>query len=107
MSCFHHAPIAASAIPTTAAGQNLLFQERALDLFLTSHRLGDMRRLVWQYGRSVDAVFPTGPYEPDNTSKAGTNFGTDVNLPIPSEEKNNKLFLQSGAACTNRSAGIT
>jgi starch-binding outer membrane protein, SusD/RagB family len=102
------APIAASAIPTTAAGQqNLLFQERALDLFLTSHRLGDMRRLIWQYGRSADAVFPIGPYEPDNTSKAGTNFGTDVNLPIPSEEQNNPLFLQSGAACINRSAGIT
>jgi hypothetical protein len=101
-------PIAASAIPTTAAGQqNLLFQERALDLFLTSHRLGDMRRLIWQYGRSADAVFPIGPYEPDNTSKAGTNFGTDVNLPIPSEEQNNPLFLQSGSACTNRSAGIT
>ena len=102
------APIAASAIPTTAAAQqNLLFQERAIDLFLTSHRLGDMRRLIWQYGRTADAVFPKGPYEPDNTSKAGTNFGTDVNLPIPNEEKNNPQFLQSGAACTNRSAGIT
>jgi len=97
-----------SAIPTTAAAQqNLLFQERALDLFLTSHRLGDLRRLVWQYGRSADAVFPIGPYEPTNTSKAGTNFGTDVNLPIPQEESNNPLFLNSGSACTNRSAGIT
>src|SRR5512143_1435700 len=71
--------LAASDIPTTlAAQQDLLFQERALDLFLTSHRLGDLRRLVWQYGRSADAVFPVGPYEPYNTSKAGTNFGSDV-----------------------------
>jgi len=100
--------LTASAIPSTAAGQqNLLFQERAIDLFLTSHRLGDMRRLVWQYGRSADAVFPVGPYEPTNSSKAGTNFGADVNLPIPQEEQNNPLFLNSGAACVNRAAGIS
>ena len=101
-------PLSASDIPSTIAGQqNLLFQERAIDLFLTSHRLGDLRRLVWQYNRSADSVFPTGPYEPTNTSKAGTNFGTDVNLPIPQEESNNPLFLHSGAACTNRVAGIS
>ena len=101
-------PISASAIPSTTAGQqNLLFQERAIDLFLTSHRLGDMRRLIWQYNRSAEAVFPTGAYEPTNTSKAGTNFGTDVNLPIPQEESNNPLFLHSGASCTNRVAGIS
>ena len=100
-------PIAASAIPATAAGQqNLLFQERALDLFLTSHRVGDLRRLIWQYGRTADAVFPKGPYEPDNTSKAGTNFGSDVNLPIPNEESNNPLFVSAGGVCLNRSAGI-
>ena len=102
------APLAQSAIPATASGQqDLLFQERALDLFLTSHRLGDMRRLIWQYGRSAEAVFPKGPYEPDNTSKAGTNFGTDVNLPIPAEESNNPLFLKGTNACINRSAGIS
>ena len=100
------APIA--TVPSTAtAQQNLLFQERAIDLFLTSHRLGDLRRLIWQYNRSPEAVFPTGPYEPTNTSKAGTNFGTDVNLPIPQEESNNPLFLNSGASCTNRVAGIS
>jgi len=102
------APLAQSAIPTTAAGQqDLLFQERAIDLFLTSHRLGDMRRLIWQYGRNSETVFPKGPYEPDNTSKAGTNFGTDVNLPIPAEEANNPLFLKGSNACINRSAGIS
>jgi hypothetical protein len=102
------APIAQSAIPATAAGQqDLLFQERAIDLFLTSHRLGDMRRLIWQYGRNSEAVFPKGPYEPDNTSKAGTNFGTDVNFPIPAEESNNPVFLKASNACLNRSAGIS
>ena len=52
-------------------------------------------------------MFPVGPYEPDNTSKAGTNFGSDVNLPIPQEESNNPLFLGKGGACINRAAGIS
>jgi len=100
--------LAQSAIPTNAAGQqDLLFTERALTLFLTSHRLNDMRRLIWQYGRNAESVFPRGPYEPDNTSKAGANYGTDVNLPIPSEESNNPLFLKGPGACINRSAGIS
>jgi hypothetical protein len=102
------APLTASDIPATATGQqNLLFQERALDLFLTSHRLGDMRRLIWQYGRSADSVFPVGPYEPTNSSKAGANFGTGVNLPIPQQESNNPLFLKINSSCIDRSAGIT
>jgi hypothetical protein len=99
--------LAQTAIPSTARGQqDLLFQERALSLFLTSHRVGDMRRLIWQYNRDAETVFPKGPYEPDNTSKAGTNYGTDVNLPIPSEESNNPVFLKGPNACINRVAGI-
>jgi hypothetical protein len=101
------APLASGDVPASASGrQNLLFTERALDLFLTGHRLGDMRRLIWQYGRSADVVFPIGPYEPTNSSKAGANFGTDVNLPIPQEESNNPLFLKSNASCTDRLASI-
>jgi hypothetical protein len=96
-----------SDVPASATGrQNLLFTERALNLFLTGHRLGDMRRLISQYGRTADAVFPIGPYEPTNSSKAGSNFGTDVNLPIPQEESNNPLFLKGANACIDRSAGI-
>lgn len=92
-------------IPATAAGQqNLLFEERALTFFLTNHRLGDLRRLIWQYGRNSEAVFPTGPYQANNPDKAGTNYGTDVNFPIPKEESNNPA---STGACLNRSAGIT
>jgi hypothetical protein len=101
-------PIEATAVPGTAAGrQDLLFAERALDLFLTDHRLGDLRRLVWQYGRDANSVFPTGPYEPTNSSKAGANYGTGVNLPIPLQESNNPLFLKNNAACIDRVAGIT
>jgi hypothetical protein len=101
-------PLTSADVPSSASGrQNLLFTERALNLFLTGHRLGDMRRLIWQYGRTADVVFPIGPYEPTNSSKAGANFGTDVNLPIPQEEANNPLFLKNAnAACIDRSAGI-
>ncbi|MEO5814183.1 MAG: hypothetical protein ABIT20_02770 [Gemmatimonadaceae bacterium] len=99
-------PFAASDIPATAAGQqNLLFQERGVSLFLTAHRVGDLRRLISQYGRDAESVFPKGPYEPDNTSKAGTNYGTDVNLPIPAEESNNPQYLKA-PACINRSAAF-
>ncbi|HEY8259208.1 MAG TPA: hypothetical protein VIG08_16245, partial [Gemmatimonadales bacterium] len=60
-----------------------LFSERALWLFATGHRLGDMRRLIWQYGRDPETVFPTGAYH------KGGSYGTDVNFPIPLEEENN------------------
>ena len=57
---------------------------------------------MWQYGRNSETVFPTGPYQPGNPSKAGADYGTDVNFPIPREETNNPQFQ----SCTNRSAGI-
>jgi hypothetical protein len=100
------APLTLADIPATTAGQvDLLFRERALTLFLTSHRVGDLRRLTYQYGRPTESVWPTGPYQDANPDKQGTNYGTDVNLPIPQEESNNPQFTP--AHCTNRSAGIT
>lgn len=76
---------------TTASRQNLLFQERALDMLLTSHRLGDLRRLIRQYGRGSETVFPTGAYNPLGAA-AGSSYGTDVNLPVPFEEQNNPKY---------------
>ena len=74
---------------TTAGGAvNLLFNERARWLWLTAHRLGDMRRLIRQYGRAANSVFPTGPYFKVNFA----NYGTDVNFPIPITEKQNPNF---------------
>jgi hypothetical protein len=70
------------------------FKERAYWLFLTSHRLGDLRRLVRQYGYQQDQVFPSGEY-----FRGGT-YGSDVNLPIFVDENNNPNFT----GCTNRSA---
>jgi starch-binding outer membrane protein, SusD/RagB family len=75
-------PLATPA--TQAEGEDLLFTERAFWLYATGHRLGDMRRLVRQYLRPVDTVFPTGAYH-----KGGGDYGVDVNLPLPIEEQNN------------------
>ena len=98
-------PLTAADIPATTAGRvDLLFRERALTLFLTGHRVGDLRRLTYQYGRAPESVWPTGPYQDDNPDKQGTNYGTDVNLPIPQEESNNPQF--TGGQCLNRTADI-
>ncbi len=85
---------------TTAGGAvNLLFAERARWLWLTAHRLGDLRRLVRPianggYERAANTVFPTGPYFKVNF----TNYGVDVNFPVPVTEKNNPNFT----ACLDR-----
>jgi starch-binding outer membrane protein, SusD/RagB family len=69
------------------AQQDQLFKERAYWLFLTSHRLGDLRRLIRQYGRAANTVFPIGPY-----FKGGV-YGTDVNSPVPQQEQNNPKYV--------------
>ena len=81
-----------STTDAAAAGGavNLLFNERARWLWLTAHRLSDLRRLIRQYGRSADAVFPTGPY----FKVQFPTYGTDVNFPIPIDEQNNPNFAQ-------------
>lgn len=81
---------------TQAAQVDQLFHERAFWLYLTGHRLGDMRRLIWQYGRGAETVFPTGTY----TGNAGGSYGADVNFPITVDENNNT----SAPTCTDRKA---
>jgi starch-binding outer membrane protein, SusD/RagB family len=89
------APLPALADPGTAAGrQDLLFRERAFWLYVTGHRLGDLRRLIRQYGRGAETVFPTG------THFKGTPYGPDVNVPVPFNERNNPNF----SGCINRGA---
>jgi hypothetical protein len=74
---------------------NVLFRERAFDMWLTSHRLGDLRRLVRQYGRDAESVFPSGTWFKNNTP-----YGTDVNFPVPKDEENNPKFT----GCLDRNA---
>ena len=80
---------AMTTVPTTQAeAVSMLFKERAYWLYLTGHRLGDMRRLLRQYQRTAATVFPVGTlrYRPSQT------YGTDVNLVIPFNERNNPKF---------------
>lgn len=73
---------------TTTGREDLLFEERGQWLYLTAHRLPDLRRLSRSvanggYGRDPESVFPTGLWF------RGGAYGTDVNFPIPIEELNN------------------
>jgi hypothetical protein len=86
-------PLAAPGDATAAT--DLLFRERAFWLYATGHRLGDMRRLIRQYGRDANTVFPTGDY-----FKGGLTYGVDVNLPLPRRETNNPNV----AGCLDRNA---
>ncbi|MBI4542846.1 MAG: hypothetical protein HY705_07440 [Gemmatimonadetes bacterium] len=89
------AALTAVADPGTAAGRvDLMFRERAFWMFGTGHRLGDLRRLIRQYGRDSEAVFPTGAFF------KGGNYEDAVTLPVPFDERNNPQFVE----CTNRSA---
>jgi hypothetical protein len=65
---------------------DLQFRERAFWLFGTGSRLGDLRRLIRQYGRDQSTVFPTGPYTNANNPHLFAplpSYGTDVNLTLP------------------------
>lgn len=78
---------------TPAARVNMLMRERAMWMYLTIHRLGDMRRLVRQYGRETESVFPTGAY-----FKGGT-YGTSVALQPSLTEANTHPYWD---ACTDK-----
>jgi len=82
--------------PGTASGRvDLMFRERAFAMFASAHRLGDLRRLVRQYGRNAESTYPTGAYHKD-----GLQLGTDIQFVIPQTEKNNPNFT----GCIDRNA---
>ena len=77
--------------PGTQDGRiDLTFRERAFWFFLTAHRLGDLRRLVNQYGRAKESVYPTGAYH-----KQGLTIGSQATLIVPETEENNPNFKAS------------
>lgn len=93
--------LAATALPaladpgTDTARVSLLFREKAFWTFSRGQRLGDLRRLVRQFGRTPDNVFPTGPHYKTSA------YGTDVNFPIHTDEVgNNPNFT----GCLDRNA---
>ncbi|HEY5061268.1 MAG TPA: hypothetical protein VII52_07010 [Gemmatimonadaceae bacterium] len=85
-------PLATPA--TTDAALSLLFRESGFWQFGRGIRLGNLRRLIRQYGRTQDQVFPVGNYY-----KSGT-YGADVNLPVTDNEYTNPQFH----GCIDRNA---
>jgi starch-binding outer membrane protein, SusD/RagB family len=89
-------------LPLPDAGSDVarvgqLFRERAFWLFGRGHRVGDLRRLIRQYGRAATTVFPTGAWH------KGGNYGSDVTIPIPQAEENNPN-VPAGKTCLDRNA---
>jgi starch-binding outer membrane protein, SusD/RagB family len=77
---------------TAEARVSLHFREKAFWTFSRGQRLGDLRRLIRQYGRTEANTFPQGVHY------KGGNYGSDVNLPVVTDERNNPNFQ----GCTDR-----
>jgi len=89
----------ALATPATKdAAVNLFFREKAFWQFGRGNRLGDLRRLIRQYGRAADGsdTFPIGKFH----KAGGASYGVDVNLPVTDNEKQNPNYT----GCTDRKA---
>jgi hypothetical protein len=84
---------AMAALPTPAdktTATDLFFREKALWQFERGYRMDDLRRLVRQYGRTQDKVFPSGNFTRNGTP-SGT-YGSQVAFPVPDQELNNPNF---------------
>jgi len=73
---------------TDSARVDIHFSERAFWMFSTGHRLGDMRRLLRQYGRTEAQVYPNGSFV------KGGNYGDATMMPVPFDETNNFNYHQ-------------
>ena len=82
---------------TDPARVDLLFREKAFWTFSRGQRLGDLRRLIRQYGRAADGstTFPVG------THYRGGTYGADLNLPVTTDELSNPDYH---VLCTDRKA---
>ena len=95
-------PLSGTALPaltaptTRDAAVDLYFREKAFWTFSRGQRLGDLRRLVRFYGRTVENTFPAGPHY------RGGDYGADVNFPVPTEERTNPNVGQSAPVCIDR-----
>jgi hypothetical protein len=87
-------PALTNAPTTKDAALTIFFREKAFWQFGRGFRLGDLRRLIRQYGKTQDQVFPAGTW-----FKGGT-YGTDVNIPTPDTELTNPNFH----GCIDRNA---
>jgi hypothetical protein len=69
-------------------------RERAMWLYLTGHREGDLRRLVRFYSRDPNTLWPTGVYVNAGfpplvlaASTNGTPYGVDMVFTPPNDER--------------------
>jgi hypothetical protein len=86
--------------PGTPEGRvNLLFREKAFWTFGRGQRLGDLRRLIRDYGRAADGS-NTGGY-PIGQHYKGGDFAGDLNLPVTTDEQNGNPNFSS---CIDRKA---
>jgi len=86
--------------PGTQRGrEDMLFREKAFWTFSRGQRLGDLRRLIRDYGRKADGSdtggYPIGPHY-----KGGV-FGPDLNLPVTTAEQ---IGNPNFSTCTDRKA---
>lgn len=84
---------AMAALPVPAdqdSATDLFFREKALWQFERGYRMNDLRRLVRQYGRKQEQVFPTGNFTRNGTPSG--QFGSQVVFPVPDYEKTNPNF---------------
>ncbi|HET7234675.1 MAG TPA: hypothetical protein VFJ16_31975 [Longimicrobium sp.] len=79
-------PALATAGADATAMARTLFSERAHSLWLTAHRVGDLRRQERNFGFPQNTIWPIG------ADVRGGQYGTDVSLTIPQEERNNPSF---------------
>jgi len=80
---------------TLSAQIDLLYSERAFWLYATGRRLGDLRRLIRNYGRDPETVFPTGAFV------LGGTYGTATSIPfiLASQQQSNSHIV---SGCTTR-----
>jgi starch-binding outer membrane protein, SusD/RagB family len=96
---------AQAALPTPAdkaSATDLFFREKALWQFERGYRMEDLRRLVRQYGRTQDKVFPSGNFT-RNGNPSGT-FGTEVALPIPDVGIGSEISNPNFHGCLDKNA---
>ena len=88
-------PLPALSDPGTADGRiDLLFREKAFWTYGRGQRLGDLRRLIRDYGRTAANTYPTGSHY-----RTGT-YGTDLSMPVPQEEENNPNYRREACNTT-------
>jgi hypothetical protein len=88
---FKIAAMPALGIPADKnSATDLFFREKALWQYERGYRMDDLRRLVRQYGRTQDKVFPSGNFTRNGTPSGV--FGSQVAFPVPDAEINNPNF---------------